>query len=173
MWAHRGVLACDQSRDAAKLWIRLEDGDANRLGGCADATGLERVRDVASRNGSSTAAVWERVRKGEFVAYRIQQGRKHGIGGSPPHTRARQRHRSPPTCPQHKEKQHNETVSDRGGDRAAAMYSLIITAKLNDTDPRAWLADVLRQINDHPASRLHELLPWNWRKPAQDIAAVA
>ena len=63
--------------------------------------------------------------------------------------------------------------SDRGGDRAAAMYSLIITAKLNNTDPRAWLADVLRRINDHPASRLHELLPWNWRKPGQDVAAAA
>ena len=44
--------------------------------------------------------------------------------------------------------------SDRGGERAAAMYSLIITAKLNDVDPRAWLADVLRRIADHPASRL-------------------
>jgi len=63
--------------------------------------------------------------------------------------------------------------SDRGGDRAAAMYSLIVTAKLNDTDPRAWLADVLRRIHDHPASRLHELLPWNWRKLGQDIAAAA
>ena len=63
--------------------------------------------------------------------------------------------------------------SDRGGDRAAAMYSLIVTAKLNDTDPHAWLADVLRRINDHPASRLHELLPWNWRKTDQDTAAAA
>lgn len=53
--------------------------------------------------------------------------------------------------------------SDSGGERAAAMYSLIITAKLNDVDPRAWLADVLARIADHPASRLHELLPWNWR----------
>jgi transposase len=57
--------------------------------------------------------------------------------------------------------------SDRGGERAAAIYSLIITAKLNDVDPRAWLADVLRRINDHPARRLHELLPWNWANPAQ------
>ena len=54
--------------------------------------------------------------------------------------------------------------SDRGGDRAAAMYSLIVTAKLNDVDPRAWLADVLRRIADHPASRLHELLAWNWAR---------
>ncbi|MEI8397254.1 MAG: IS66 family transposase [Rhodospirillaceae bacterium] len=56
--------------------------------------------------------------------------------------------------------------SDRGGQRAAAMYTLIATAKLNNIDPEAWLADVLRRISDHPASRLHELLPWNWRKPS-------
>jgi hypothetical protein len=62
--------------------------------------------------------------------------------------------------------------SDRGGDRAAAMYSLIVTARLNSVDPRAWLADVLARIADHPASRLHELLPWNWRH-AQDAAAAA
>ena len=42
------------------------------------------------------------------------------------------------------------------------MYSLIISAKLNDIDPRAWLADVLARISDHPASRLHEMLPWHW-----------
>jgi len=52
--------------------------------------------------------------------------------------------------------------SDRGGERAAAMYSLIVTAKLNDIDPRAWLADVLARIAGHPAKRLHDLLPWNW-----------
>ena len=52
--------------------------------------------------------------------------------------------------------------SDAGGERAAAMYSLIVTAKLNDVDPRAWLADVLAQIGDHPALRLDQLLPWNW-----------
>ena len=55
--------------------------------------------------------------------------------------------------------------SDRGGERAAAIYCLIITAKLNDVDPRAWLADVLARIADQPASRLDALLPWNW-KPA-------
>ena len=53
--------------------------------------------------------------------------------------------------------------SDRGGERAAAMYTLIATAKLNDVNPQAWLADVLARIADHPASRLHELLPWHWR----------
>ena len=53
--------------------------------------------------------------------------------------------------------------SDRGGERAAAMYSLIVTAKMNDIDPQTWLADVLARIAGHPATRLDELLPWNWR----------
>jgi hypothetical protein len=61
--------------------------------------------------------------------------------------------------------------SDRGGERAAAMYSLIITAKLNRVDPQVWLSDVLRGINDHPASRLHELLPWNWKVRPATLAA--
>jgi transposase len=63
--------------------------------------------------------------------------------------------------------------SDRGGERAAAMYTLIATAKLNNVDPQAWLADVLRQIADLPARRLHELLPWNWQKPAIAHTAAA
>ena len=53
--------------------------------------------------------------------------------------------------------------SDRGGQRAAAMYSLIVTAKLNDVDPQAWLAEILARIAAHPAHRIDELLPWNWR----------
>jgi hypothetical protein len=52
--------------------------------------------------------------------------------------------------------------SDRGGQRAAAMYSLIVTARMNGVDPQAWLADVLSRIAVHPAHRLDELLPWNW-----------
>lgn len=62
--------------------------------------------------------------------------------------------------------------SDRGGERAAAMYSLIVTAKLNDVDPQAWPADTLTRINDHPASRLNELLPWNWPAPESKAAAT-
>ena len=42
------------------------------------------------------------------------------------------------------------------------MYSLIVSAKMNDVDPQAWLAHVLASIAQHPASRLDELLPWNW-----------
>jgi hypothetical protein len=52
--------------------------------------------------------------------------------------------------------------SERGAERAAVMYTLIQTAKLNDIDPQAWLADVLSRIAETPQSRLSELLPWNW-----------
>lgn len=55
--------------------------------------------------------------------------------------------------------------SDRGGQRAAAMYSLIVTAKMNDIDPQAWLADILARLPSHPAHRIDELLPWNWKSP--------
>jgi len=54
--------------------------------------------------------------------------------------------------------------SDRGGGRAALLYGLIVTAKLNDIDPQAWLADVLARIAGHPVGRLDELLPWHWAK---------
>jgi transposase len=62
--------------------------------------------------------------------------------------------------------------SDVGGQRAAAIYTLIQTAKLNDVDPQAWLADVLARLQDHPAKRIDDLLPWNWkREHAQKAAA--
>jgi hypothetical protein len=62
--------------------------------------------------------------------------------------------------------------SDEGGRRAAIMYSLIETARLNDLDPEAWFADVIERIPDHPINRLDELLPWNWtHAAAQAIAA--
>jgi transposase len=55
--------------------------------------------------------------------------------------------------------------SDRGGQRAATMYSLIVSAKMNDIDPQAWLADILARLPSHPAHRIDELLPWNWKAP--------
>lgn len=58
--------------------------------------------------------------------------------------------------------------SDRGADRAAVMLTLIITARLNDVDPKLWLADMLAQIADIPTTRLHELLPWEWKARRQD-----
>jgi len=61
--------------------------------------------------------------------------------------------------------------SDRGGERAVFMYGLIATARLNDVDPQAWLADVLARIAGTPASRLDDLMPWNWRPAAGTLAA--
>lgn len=61
--------------------------------------------------------------------------------------------------------------SPRGGDRAAFMYSLIVTAKMNDVDPQAWLADVLDRLPNMPLSRLPKLLPWNWKPSLIDKAA--
>jgi hypothetical protein len=61
--------------------------------------------------------------------------------------------------------------SDRGGERAAVMYTLIQTARLNDADPQAWLADVLARINDHNIQKLHQLLPWNWKNEREKLAA--
>jgi transposase len=61
--------------------------------------------------------------------------------------------------------------SDRGGQRAAMMYSLITTAKMNDVDPQAWLADILARIADHPANKLEELMPWNWAPQPKALAA--
>ena len=62
--------------------------------------------------------------------------------------------------------------SDRGGERAAVMYTLIGTAKLNDVDPQAWLADVLARIAEQPQTRLHELLPWHWKPERQQALAA-
>lgn len=69
---------------------------------------------------------------------------------------------------------HNWTFagSDKGGHRAAALYTLIETAKLNDIDPQAWLADILAHLPDHPARRIDELLPWNWKHDSQHQAAA-
>jgi transposase len=62
--------------------------------------------------------------------------------------------------------------SNRGGERAAVMLTLIQTAKLNDVDPQAWLADVLARIADHKITDLAALLPWNWcRSLPVDCAA--
>jgi transposase len=63
--------------------------------------------------------------------------------------------------------------SDEGGHRAAAVYTLIETCKLNDVDPQAWLAYVLARLSDHPAKRIDELLPWNWKATQDHIKTAA
>lgn len=62
--------------------------------------------------------------------------------------------------------------SERGGHRAALMYSLIGSAKMNGIDPQAWLADAIATISDMPVSKLPELLPWAW-KPAEPKVKAA
>jgi transposase len=62
--------------------------------------------------------------------------------------------------------------SDEGGRRAAAIYTLIETAKLNNVNAQAWLTDVLARLQDHPAKRSDELLPWNWKRERQQKAAA-
>ena len=62
--------------------------------------------------------------------------------------------------------------SDRGADRAAVMLTIIMTARLNGVDPKAWLADVFRCIAEIPQSRLHELLPWKWKEKAESVATA-
>jgi transposase len=54
-----------------------------------------------------------------------------------------------------------------------AVYTLIETCKMNDVDPQAWLADVLARLPDHPANKVVDLLPWNWKASQQSKAAVA
>lgn len=63
--------------------------------------------------------------------------------------------------------------SDAGGERAAAIYSLVETAKLNGIDPEAYLRDVLTRIADHPINRIDELLPWNIGRRAGDQREAA
>jgi transposase len=65
--------------------------------------------------------------------------------------------------------------SDAGGERAAAIYSLVETAKINGLDPEAYLRDVLTRIADHPINRIDELLPWNIQQqtPEQQQTACA
>jgi transposase len=59
--------------------------------------------------------------------------------------------------------------SDTGGERAACLYTLIETAKMNGIDPQAWLTDVIGSIASHPIKRIDELLPWNWKRETAAI----
>jgi transposase len=67
---------------------------------------------------------------------------------------------------------HHDVASDAGGRRAAAMYSLIESAKLNSRNPQLYIADLLTRIADHPARHITQLLPWNWQPVAADRAAA-
>jgi IS66 C-terminal element len=73
----------------------------------------------------------------------------------------------------HNRKNYLFAGSDCGGERAAAMYSLIGSAKLNGLDPELYLRNVLAQIADYPISRIEELLPWNLDQSLQDQSSQA
>jgi hypothetical protein len=62
--------------------------------------------------------------------------------------------------------------SEAGGERAAILYTVLESAKLNGLDPEAYLADVIdRMARGHPINRLAELLPWNWQRQPARMAA--
>lgn len=63
--------------------------------------------------------------------------------------------------------------SDAGGNRAAAIYALVQTCKINDVDPQAWPADVLARLPDYPTNRVADLLPWNWKATRRSKTAAA
>jgi len=78
------------------------------------------------------------------------------VHSTPPALQAKQAARPQQTC------DYLFAGSDAGGERAAAIYSLIETAKLNGLDPEAYLRDVLARLPDHPINRIADLLPSNW-----------
>ena len=81
--------------------------------------------------------------------------------------------REPDRATAEKERKNRCTISDNGGDRAAILYSLIESCKLNGIDPQRYLHYVLERIADHPINRVHELLPWNVVNQLNQPAAVS
>ena len=74
IWARNGVLTSDQRMMHSKIWVRLTEDDIARLGGTADVTGLPTVSEVAAQTGATRSVVWQRVRRGELIAYRSARG---------------------------------------------------------------------------------------------------
>jgi transposase len=69
-----------------------------------------------------------------------------------------------PNYPQVQGHPHNEHHSEAGGQRAACLYSIIESCKMNGVEPQAYLTDVLARIADHPIQKINDLLPWHWKK---------
>ena len=67
----------------------------------------------------------------------------------------------------------SESSVDTGGERAAAMYSLVESAKLVGLDPHAYQREVFERIAEHPINRIDELLPWNLRAAREAVATIA
>lgn len=75
IWAHRGVLPCDQRRTGSKLWVRMTEADLARLDGSADITGMQTIAEIMMQADLSRSEVWDLVRQGRYVAYRTRLGR--------------------------------------------------------------------------------------------------
>ena len=99
----------------------------------------------------------------------MKASRKSGVAGTIPFTNAAERAIRPLALGR---KNYLFAGSDEGGRRAAIIYTLIETARLNHVDPEAWLGDVISRIADHPNTKIDELLPWKWSGAgSQAIAA--
>lgn len=75
LWADQGVLASDQRIKASKLWVRVDESDLARLNGSCQAEHWPTINDIMNQRQLSREAVWERVRAGEYLVYRVAQGR--------------------------------------------------------------------------------------------------
>jgi transposase len=89
----------------------------------------------------------------------MNASRKSGVAGTLPFNNAAKRAIRPLALGR---KNYLFAGSDEGGGRAAIMYTLIETARLNDVDPGVWLGDVISRIADHPNTKIDEMLPWKW-----------
>ena len=98
----------------------------------------------------------------------LREAGANGSGGSRPGQHIP--HTNTPGCPYQKGQTHNGYLSDTGGERAAIIYTVAETAKLNGLDPEAYIAAVLdRLARGHPITRLDELLPWNFKPEATPV----
>jgi DNA invertase Pin-like site-specific DNA recombinase len=105
IWAHRGVVSCDQRCAASKLWVRLTAADVARLDGSATPSGLTGIADVMRQDQITREAVWDRVRAGRYVAYRVRHGLERWQWGLRPTTSAASRC-MPPDCAQPQKEPH-------------------------------------------------------------------
>jgi len=107
IWAHRGVVSCDQRCAGSKLWVRLTDADIARLDGSETPSGLTGIAAVMEQDQITRAEVWDRVRAGRYTAYRVRHGLEGWQWGLRPAT-SRASGGTPPDCPQLQKEPHYE-----------------------------------------------------------------
>ena len=107
IWAHHGVVSCDQRCAGSKLWVRLTDADIARLDGSETPSGLRGIAEVMEQDQITRAEVWDRVRAGRYTAYRVRHGLEGWQWGLRPAT-SRASGGIPPDCPQLQKEPHYE-----------------------------------------------------------------